>query len=612
MFREEDNILFERSAGYRIVRTTYGEAKKAAKDRAAALAACLNGAKENAVIGLYVENSLDWIITFWAILLAGYRPLLLNMRLPDGVLETALRDMHAGAVISSGKTFSLPTVIADELNTYAPGALPEKCGDEVFVMSSGTSEHLKICGYTANEFYNQVLGSYDIIKKCKAVKKHFNGRLKLLTFLPFYHIFGLVAVYIWFAFFSRTFVQLNDMDPSTVVNTVKRHGVTHIFAVPLFWEKVYERALKTIEGRGEKTARKFFRGLKISRVIGDLPLIGGIFTKLAFRQVRDKMFGESISFMISGGSFIPADVLEFFNAIGYPLANGYGMTEIGITSVELSAEKRVRNSGSVGVPLKGIEYKISPAGELSVRGGSCAHSITEGGVTRLLEGWYDTGDIAERTANGYLIKGRRDDVVIAANGENLNPELIEPFFRTDGVNGAALISENTEGGSRPVLLLSVKRSMTAKKFSETKSAVKEAAVKAGIAGILGKIVYTGEPLISENDFKVNRSRLTKRYNDGSLLILPEEYFDKPESEEYDEITIRVRDMFAAALGTAPEDIRTDADFFLDGGGTSLDYFAMVSGIREEFGVSFPSEDGSGLNTVSAISNFIRAGGKNVY
>ena len=609
MFSEEDNVLYEQSAGYRILRTTYGEAKARAKSRAAALCDALNGAGHNSVVGLYMENGPEWIITFWALILAGYRPLLMNMRLPEDVLGTALSDMNAFAVVSDSKTFSVPTFLYSDLKETAKTGLPEKCGDEVFVMSSGTTKNLKICGYTANEFYYQVLGSYDIIKRCKQVKKHFGGHLKLLDFLPFYHIFGLVAVYIWFAFFSRTFVHLNDMNPSTVVNTVKRHNVTHIFAVPLFWETVYNRAMKTIKSKGEKTEKKFYRGLKIARKIGDVPVIGRAFTKFAFRSVREKMFGESISFMITGGSYIRGEILEFFNLIGYPLANGYGMTEIGITSVELSRKNKARNSGSVGEPLYGIEYAVSEEGELKVRGKVCAHSITEGGKTRLLDGWYNTGDIAERVNRSYFISGRRDDVIVAANGENLNPEIIEPYFCVEGINGVALISEKSEKGNCPILLVSIKRTATEKNFKAVDASLKAAAENAGIAKLLGKIVYTGGSLLGENDFKVNRTRLSEEYNRGKLEILPAGHF-KPENEGEDAVLLRVKDLFAAALGEQPEDIRVDADFFLDEGGTSLDYFAFVSELEEEFGVSFPNEGGSGLNTVSAISDFVKAGSKN--
>ena len=119
--------------------------------------------------------------------------------------------------------------------------------------------------------------------------------------------------------------------------------------------------------RGEKTFEKFEKGMRVSRAIGNLPVIGKLFSKTAFKELRENIFGESVQFMISGGSAISENVLEFFNAIGYHLANGYGMTEIGITSVELSKNKKLLNSGWVGRPFSGVEYKIED-GQLFVRG----------------------------------------------------------------------------------------------------------------------------------------------------------------------------------------------------------------------------------------------------
>ena len=172
--------------------------------------------------------------------------------------------------------------------------------------------------------------------------------------MPFYHVFGLIAVYIWFAFFSRAFVQLNDLSPQTIVNTIKRHKVTHIFAVPLFWETVYDQAIKTIKSRGDKTYQKFLKGMQLSRKLGSAPLLGNAFTKAAFREVRENLFGESICFLITGGSAIRPEVIEFFNAIGYRLADGYGMTETSPVLTVLSPEPssgRTINSPSAVIPI---------------------------------------------------------------------------------------------------------------------------------------------------------------------------------------------------------------------------------------------------------------------
>jgi long-chain acyl-CoA synthetase len=144
--------------------------------------------------------------------------------------------------------------------------------------------------------------------------------------------------------------------PDTITGTVRRHHVTHIFAVPLFWETVYEQAMKTIRLRGEDTERKFHKAMALRDKLGDSAL-GTLFSKLAFKEVRDNLFGDSICFMITGGSSISKDAMCFFNYIGYHLADGYGMSEIGITSVELSKKKRILNDCYIGKPMDGMEYR---------------------------------------------------------------------------------------------------------------------------------------------------------------------------------------------------------------------------------------------------------------
>ena len=106
MFQEKENIMYERSAGYRIESFTYGEVEKRIMSRAASLKKLLADAERGSVIGLSMDNSLSWIECFWAILLCGFRPLLINLRLPQESVEGAIRDCDVQAVISDGRTYS--------------------------------------------------------------------------------------------------------------------------------------------------------------------------------------------------------------------------------------------------------------------------------------------------------------------------------------------------------------------------------------------------------------------------------------------------------------------------------------------------------------------------
>lgn len=595
MFSERGNVMFEQSRGYKIDKTTYGECRDSIERRAATLKAVIGDAPYDSVVGVYMDNGLEWIEMFWAVLLCGCRPLLLNLRLDDLALEDALKRMNAVLVVSDGKVFDcVKTVNEKDIVAAGPPLSDGELGTEIFVMSSGTSTSVKVCGYTAKQFIEQVRDSMHIIKQNPRIKRHCEGNLKLLAFLPFYHIFGLVAVYIWFGFFSRTFVKLNDLSPDTILNTIRRHKVTHIFAVPLFWNTVYKKAIATVKGRGEGTYKKLCKGLRLAGV----PILGKIVTRFGFKEVRANLFGDSVKFMISGGSDVGVDVLRFFNAAGYPLANGYGMTEIGITSVELSTKFKLLTNGSVGTTLPSVEYKICD-GELLVRGRSVSCEIIEKeGTTVIGDQYYNTHDLAEFKKGRYYILGRKDDIIVGASGENLNPNLVEPKLTFDGVSEVCIVA----GKTAPVLLVGVSRFVGGAKLAALLKDIKAKLAELNMTAQIGDIVFVGESLLSGDEFKLNRRRLRAEYLDGTLPIINID--ELSDAEQLDELQQRVRAVFAAVLEKPTEAILTDADFFTDAGGTSLDYYSLLAAIQDEFGVTIPQGEVM-RTTVKDIGEYIR-------
>lgn len=601
MFRESENILYERSVGWRIETTSYGEAKAHAERRAARLRQRLPELEHDAVVGLYMDNSLAWIECFWAILIAGFRPLLMNLRLDGRLLEQALADTDCRAVVTDGKRFSCPCFTPEELEGEGLSAPAGPFGTGLFVMSSGTSEHVKLCLYTAEEFYYQICGSYSIIRQCRQIKKFSDGHLKLLSFLPFYHVFGLIAMYIWFAFFSRTFVHLPDLAPETVVNTIKRHKVTHIFAVPLFWEKVCDQALRTIRDRGEETYARFERGLRLWEKL-PRPL-AGLFSRLAFKEVRDKLFGESIRFMISGGSFIDQKILRFFNAIGYRLANGYGMTEIGITSVELSGSRRWLCGGFVGEPMRCVEYRLAEDGELLVRGKVIAREVREDGAVTERGDWFHTRDLAVCERGHYRLLGRKDDLIVGSGGENLNPNLIEPLVQPDNCAPVCLIGSRRGTKTVPVLLVPVNPYASAEELEALREETGARIESAGLRGEIARLALVPGPLLLPHEFKLNRLRLARAWDSGALREI--DLNARRADEGGDELIRRISACFAEALGAQPEEIGPDADFFLELGGTSLDYFALREELKAELGTSFPLESAA-LHTVRQFADYLRS------
>lgn len=603
MYSESENIMLERTDGYAIEQKTYAQCKAQAIALSEKLHTLLKDAEPNAIVGLCMDNCAEWLALFWAILRCGFRPLLMNIRLDDATLNEILDTYHAACVLSDGRRFATRTVLLPELENTEPEPFEPAFADEVLLMTSGTSEHVKLCAYTGEQFYRQIESSAEIIRTSKRMKEHYQGELKHLTFLPFYHIFGLTAVYIWFAFFSRTFVLLKDFSPKTLLNTVKKHKVTHIFAIPLLWERICETAMSEIEKRGERTQRKFEKGMAIMDRIGDVPVLGDLFAKLAFRELREGIFGESPRFMISGGSRISPDTLRFFNNIGYHLANGYGMSEIGIASVELSNKRSLLRDGSVGGPISGMECRTEENGELSVRGQNMAHAICLDGERKECDGaWFLTHDLA-RIENGRLfILGRADDLIVCENGENLNPDQVESRIRLSNRRPFCLLAQQGE----PTLVIELSEYANAATAQAIREEARAALKTMRLDGTVRRIILTKSPLMGAQEFKVSRARVRRALENGG--IVPYTFEAERQTEEDAALVARVTKHFAEALRKSPEAIGADANFFYDLGGTSLDYFAMVASIQGEFDVGFPTDAGQSLSTVNEFCRFIREQG----
>lgn len=609
MFTEPDNIMAERTDGYKIIKTTYGQCREAVVRIASALSDLLSGYGKGAIIGMYMANSMEWIEIFWALLMCGYTPLLMNSRLDDSTLERVITEHKASAVISDSKDFSIKTFNSAEVAQLpAVEEFKPSWNDEIIIMSSGTSENIKLCVYTGEKFYYQLCNSAVIIRECKEIKSHYEGELKLLTFLPFYHIFGLAAVFMWFGFFSRTFVFLNDFGADTILNTVRKHKVTHIFAVPLLWNKIYEAAIKKIRDKGEKTFNKFQKGLKIAQMLDFNPALAMSFSRKAFKEVRDNLFGESIQFLIAGGSYISPEVLSFFNGIGYHIADGFGMSEVGITSVETSNKAKIRNTCSVGKPFMNVEYSVSEEGELLVRGNCTADRIIQGDKVVKMDSdtWFHTKDMAVCENGRYYIRGRRDDMIPCKNGENLNPNRIEGMLKIKGARAVCLIGKrNALDAVTPVLIIEVNKYITGSAAIRIVENTRSQLAANKLDGTINEIVLTTDALMGTNDFKLNRHKIARFYSENRLaVVVPEADVEKDDNIP-EELLNDLRGIFANALSVETETIGVDAHFFYDLDGSSLDYLSMIADIQNKYEIKMPEDEEVGLVTVNDFGRYIQ-------
>jgi long-chain acyl-CoA synthetase len=175
-----------------------------------------------------------------------------------------------------------------------------------------------------------------------------------------------------------------------------------------------------------------------------------------FRDVH-RAFGLKFWAFISGGGALPGPLEKFWNAVGFVVVQGYGMTET-TAIITLNHPFHVAE-GTIGKPLPGREVKLGPDGEVLVRGASVSHATWSGGALhpRTTE-WLATGDLARTEPTGELrFLGRKSEVIVTAAGFNLHPEDLEAAIEQEpGVAACAVVPMETADGPEPIAVLAMR------------------------------------------------------------------------------------------------------------------------------------------------------------
>ena len=589
MFSTNDYILGEWNDGYKINSITYLEAKKKIFNLAYSINQKYPNLKDQ-YIGIAMESSIEWVLTFWAILASGNKPYLVNLRHPHELVNHLLKSLNVEYVIELDSLgYDAKGISYLELKEEAKDFTPS-FADEMALSTSATTLKEKIIFYNGLEISSQILNCKKILEENKQIKKHYKGRLKQLVFLPLYHIFGFMATYMWFSFFGRTMVFLKDYSKDTILYTIKKHEVTHLFAVPLFWNTIEKEILKGVKEKNKE--KKFNKGLKLCIALQKVfPNYGIKKSKRIMHEVTDSLFGKSVLFCISGGSYIKEDTLRLINGLGYPLYNGYGMSEIGITSVELGSIKdRLKNS--IGKPFESIQYEIKD-NKLYVGGTSISHKMKINGEYVYNNDRYSTEDIVKKDKdNRYYILGRSDDLFIGPNGENINPDQIELLFHLSKANRYSVLNIQNQ----LTLVIEISKYLSKDTIVEIYKDACECNNELDSSLRVSKIYFTYDPIQAETAIKVSRQYLLKQLENKKVTLVK---IDEIKEKNQDilvnqEILDFIIKSFKEVLMV--DTVSKDSNFFFDLGGSSLDYFSLISLLNQHFNINITFEDEKNYHT----------------
>lgn len=585
MFRLEEDVLCEGNDGFRTWKLTYGQVRRRIEDAARGLYGKIGST--HGYVALEMENGPEWIVAFWAILMSGNKPYLVNTRYPASLTEGILKTLNVRYNIClKDSELSPETIVFSSLECGAPAMEEDVFEDEIAFSSSATSMNEVICFYSGYQISQQILNFRGIVKECPRIAKHYKGQLKQLAFLPFYHVFGLFAVYFWFTFFGRTLVFLRDYGADTILKTCRRHNVTHIFAVPMLWHTVEKKLLATVKEQGQE--KKFQRGRKLATRLQNLfPNRGPELAKYLLRKVTDRLFGRSVMFCINGGSYLRDSAMELLNSIGYSMHNGYGMSEIGITSVELRKTPAARNLNSIGHPFQSVEYRLDENGILEVRGSSLCIRKLINGQEVVLSDWFSTGDYMTVKDGHYFIQGRQGDVVIGENGENINPDTVEKLFLVADALSLCVLGLPQKEGEELSIVVQLNPFASAKTVEKVKNEIYAINGTLPAASAIRKFYFTYDEMMPANAVKVSRAQLKKKIEAGAVNLTA--FSDLQVSTEIQEDTSplmqEVCRIVAQVLETEPEKVAPDTHIFFDLGATSIQYFSILTALAERFSIT---------------------------
>lgn len=263
--------------------------------------------------------------------------------------------------------------------------------------------------------------------------------LRFLHTLPLSHVFG-QFMGLWIPPLIGAQVQFESrLQAQRLIETARREHISVLAAVPRVLSLMrdlliaeYPRLPAEIEkSRREKIWWRWWR----------------------FRSIHNK-FGYKFWALVCGGAALPADLESFWNAMGFALIQGYGMTET-TALISLNHPFKV-GQGTIGKVLPGRDVKIQQDGEILIRGDMVSTSTWRNGAMQQTESpWLATGDLARKDEQGQLrFLGRKSQVIVTPAGLNVHPEDIETVLNKQaGVEASALVPLLTVNGTEPAAVL---------------------------------------------------------------------------------------------------------------------------------------------------------------
>ena len=394
-------------------------------------------------IMIWSTSRSNWMIAYLGALFAGMVVVPLDTNSKEDFLQRIAATTEAKFLVTTQKqyqglhepAFSLLDIDDLPQGTFDETIFPEIQPDDLaeLVFTSGTTGQPKGVMLSHRNIASNAMAALKVIEV--------RPQDRALSILPLSHMFEMTIEIALLSAGACT-VYARSLSPETLLKLFSSQRITCMVLVP----QALQLFMHSVEREVRRQKREKQWAL-LHRIAARLPF--GI--RRYFFGTVSKRFGNHFRFFVSGGAYLPPQLGNFWEEMGFRVIQGYGATECApIITANLMHE---HNLLSVGKPLPGVKVRIAEDKEILVSGPNVAPGYWKNPEMTSLsfqQGWYYTGDLGDLDAHGNLyIKGRKKNLIVLANGMNVYPEDIENILQRSSDIKEAVVIGLTENNSGP-------------------------------------------------------------------------------------------------------------------------------------------------------------------
>ncbi|MBN9389263.1 MAG: AMP-binding protein [Chloroflexi bacterium] len=397
------------------------------------------GVKKGDRVVIWAPNSPYWVMAYFGALHLGASLVPLDVRVNKDFVHNIVRQTEPVLAFLSETNLAewSETIPAHNLKfletvegeadfptnpTISPGDIAE------IMFTSGTTGDPKGVLLT----HRNILSNVDAVNNMVPYIKNY----RMLSILPLSHMFEQTLGLLQPLKQGASIFYPANIQSNTLFEAMQDQNITTILMVP----QVLDLFMNSIEREVKRQGREKTWQI-LQNIAGKLPM--GL-RPLLFRPIH-KRLGGHLKFLVVGGAYLNPDLIGKWERLGIPILQGYGLTEC--SPILTGSPLNSRNPESVGKPISGVQLKLSPEGEILVKGPNITqgywHNPKASAAVFTEDGWFRTGDLGSVDDRGYVfLKGRKKDMIVLANGQNVFPEDIERVLKElPGLKSAVVLAD---------------------------------------------------------------------------------------------------------------------------------------------------------------------------